>query len=82
MLFLCYIIVPTDIIIISNWAKEKVFINERLKKFKRTLFSQIKFTAKGKQCKYICGYPAMLMFQWEKNEIIKIRSSEDTNVVS
>jgi len=44
--------VTTDMII-SNWAKEKVFINERLTKFKMMLFSQTRLGAKSKQYKFI-----------------------------
>jgi len=71
--------VTTDMIS-SNWHKEKVFINERLTKFKRTLFSQTRLATKSKQYKFVWLSNAdILVRKNENSNIIKIRSSEDVD---
>ena len=55
----------------SKWANEKVFINERLTKFKRMLFSQKRLAAKSKQYK----------FMWLPNSDILVRKNENSNIV-
>lgn len=62
--------VTTDMIN-SKWPKEKVFINERLTKFKRMLFSQTRLAAKSKQYKFI----------WLSNSYILVRKIENSNIV-
>lgn len=69
--------VTTDMIN-NKWAKEKVFINERLTKFKRMLFSQTRLVAKSKQYKFIwLSNSDILVRKNENSNIIKIRSPED-----
>jgi len=64
----------------SKWAKDKVFINERLTKFKRMLFSQIRLAAQSKQYKFIwISNSDILVRKNENSNIIKIRSSEDVD---
>lgn len=62
----------------SKWAEDKVFINERLTKFKRMLFSQTRLAAKSKQYKFIwISNSDILVRKNENSNIIKIRSSDD-----
>lgn len=62
----------------NNWPKEKVFINERLTKMKRMLFSQTRSAAKEKQYKFVWLSNAdILVRKNDDSKIIKIKSSQD-----
>jgi len=62
----------------SKWAKEKVFINERLTKLKRMLFSQTRLAAKSKKYKFLWLFNSDILVRKNENEnIIKFRSSND-----
>ncbi|KAL4113377.1 hypothetical protein QTP88_017009 [Uroleucon formosanum] len=64
--------------IYNSWQKEKIYINGRLTKLKRTLFYQVKTTAKDKDYKFVWLSDAdILVRKSENTKIIKINSSQD-----
>lgn len=65
-------------IIKKRWSKGKIFVNERLTKSKKALFTQARAAKKNKKYKYVWISNAdILVRKNESSKITKIKSSQD-----